>query len=197
MYKVNLSELSPLYRSMIITGKQREHFNLELKKVLIDVFFLIDREPFELLIGVRGYNIGFVTKIYKGFWAETIPDNVFWQLCSVFHLRPQGGTFNSKIFLKYIAENAPRKCGQEMVRPEEMARYYRDRNVADEDKIYFFGWRSHHLDNQHVTEENLEKTRFFFGAQVAEFCRCNNISSAWTDEREKAMTFQLPTKYAP
>ena len=56
--------------------------------------------------------------------------------------------------------------------------------AADEpDKTVFVGWNDHKLDKR--VARNFGKTELFLGKKVADFCRCNNISSLWTSP-EKA-----------
>ena len=54
------------------------------------------------------------------------------------------------------------------------------RNIEEEAKIYFCGWRRNAI-GKNVTEKNLEKTRSAFGDTKAEMCKRKNISSCWTD----------------
>ena len=46
------------------------------------------------------------------------------------------------------------------------------------EKIYFKGWNDHIKD--HNKARNFEKTEFYFGKEIADYCRKNNISSLWT-----------------
>lgn len=47
------------------------------------------------------------------------------------------------------------------------------------DKIYFCGWNDHQKDGRQA--RNFDKTEYFLGKKVAEYCRENNISSLWSD----------------
>ena len=49
----------------------------------------------------------------------------------------------------------------------------------DEDKIYFCGWNDHKADKRKA--HNFDKTEFYLGKKVADYCRANNISSLWSD----------------
>lgn len=60
-----------------------------------------------------------------------------------------------------------------------MRRYLPYRNVDENNKIYFCGWNDHIRDKR--TAHNFDKTEFFLGKAVADYCRQNNISSMWTD----------------
>lgn len=195
MFGINVSSLSALYQDMRSNGQDRDLFHVKYNQVPIDVFFLIDRKPFELLVGIRGENLAFVTKVHPGFVADSIPDDVFWALCRVLKLKPGKGQFTSQIFLQYIASHAPAHCSHRQIRPEQMSQYYRAESADEDAKMYFCGWRTHFYDNRHVRDWNLRKTAFFFGPQVAAFCRSHNISSAWTEDKRKAMNFNLPNNY--
>lgn len=57
---------------------------------------------------------------------------------------------------------------------------FKRRNIEEEDKIYFCGWRRN-ASGQSVREKNLEKTRSAFGDEKAAMCKRKNISSCWTN----------------
>ncbi len=63
---------------------------------------------------------------------------------------------------------------------EMIAIVSRTRNVPDEDKIYFTGWRKN-PDGTHVSDGNYWKTCSIVGEDNANHLRNNNISSCWSD----------------
>jgi len=54
--------------------------------------------------------------------------------------------------------------------------------IPDEEKIYFLSFKPHTSGKRHVTGTNLEKTRKILGHQIAEFCKSNNVSVAFTNK---------------
>ena len=64
------SGIPALYRDMMRQGIVREAFNFTINGVTLKSIFLIDRKPFELIVGVVGTQFGFIIKLYKGFTAE-------------------------------------------------------------------------------------------------------------------------------
>lgn len=53
--------------------------------------------------------------------------------------------------------------------------------ISDEDRIYFYSFKPHSSGKRHVTGTNLAKTRKILGHQIAEFCKSNNVSVAFTN----------------
>ena len=68
------------------------------------------------------------------------------------------------------------------------------KNLKNEaDKIYFRGWNDHLID--HRTARNFDKTEYYFGKRVADYCRVNNISSLWTDIPRDALNVTNPWEH--
>ena len=83
------------------------------------------------------------------------------------------------LFLRLLSENSPRQSTRQGVDYTELRRYLPYRHVDEEDKIYFCGCNDHQKDRRQA--RNFDKTEFFLGKAVAEYCRENNISSLWSD----------------
>lgn len=54
--------------------------------------------------------------------------------------------------------------------------------ISDEDKIYFQRFMPHAPGTRHVTGANIAKVRKILGNTIAEFCKENNVSVAFTDQ---------------
>jgi len=52
--------------------------------------------------------------------------------------------------------------------------------IPDEENIYFLGFRPHAIGKHHVTGVNIEKVRKILGHTLAEFCKINNVSVAFS-----------------
>ena len=62
--------------------------------------------------------------------------------------------------------------------------------TPDEEKIYFLAFKPHTSGKRHVTGTNLEKIRKILGHQIAEFCKNNNVSVAFTN-RPSEKSFEM------
>lgn len=54
--------------------------------------------------------------------------------------------------------------------------------IPDEEKIYFQRFMPHTPGTKHVTGANIAKVRKILGNTIAEFCKENNVSVAFTDQ---------------
>ncbi len=184
-----LNEIRPLCLDMKGHGKKQDKFSFQYNNVSFDVIFLMDRDPYELLFGVRDHNFTFVLKMHKGFKLEVIPDKVFYRLCEILNLKPGKGSFTSWEFLKYFALKIPQHYSGKKIHPHEIA-LYKQNKIEEADKIYFKEWRLHNTDGRHA--RNLEKTRELLGDEAYRICRDNNISSCWSNHREDYTDWSLP-----
>lgn len=187
------ANMFPLYQDMKKNNKPQEKFHFMLKRVRFEVILLIDREPFELLVGVVGQHLAFTLILRKGFVTE-IPSAIYYDLCKVLQLNYSEDHFSSFAFLKEIDNAIPGKCSKARVQPHEISRY--KKNQDDDEKDYFLGWIHHINDGNHVTTENLDKTRRFLGNDVADFCQKNNISTKWTSNFNESCNYFDPPGYA-
>lgn len=175
-------KIRPLYDDMKRIGKFQEKFEFPIHGsndiiVYFEVIFLIDRAPFELLIGARGYTLAFILQVKSGFRTE-LSDEIYYQICEILNLNYSKNHFSSAKFLDTLDCAAPTHCSPLRVQPHEVA-YYKKREIPECEKIYFLGWNDHQLDGR--TARNFQKTRELLGDAVADFCEKNNISSLWTD----------------
>lgn len=83
------SGIPALYRDMMRQGIVREAFNFTINGVTLKSIFLIDRKPFELIVGVVGTQFGFIIKLHKGFTAEWLNDADLWELRKLLNLKDQ------------------------------------------------------------------------------------------------------------
>lgn len=188
------ANLYRLYADMKEKNKPRERFTFAIKDVTFEAIILIDRQPFELLIGAKAHQFAFTLLLKTGFRTE-LPDNIYYRLCEILQLNYSEHHFSSFAFLREVDKAVPPKCSKRSVQPHEIAVY--KRKVSDEDKIYFHGWNDHLADGRHVRAENIDKTRRFLGDEVADFCQQNNISSMWTDIIKDVKDPSDPPGYTP
>ena len=181
----------PLYDDMRRVNKPHEKFEFCIKETYFEVIFLMDRTPFELLIGVRGHPLAFILEVKSGFKTE-LPDRIYYQICEILNLSYSEDHFSSAKFLREIDSHAPQRCSPIRVQPHEIARY--KPNIPDNEKIYFLGWNDHLIDGKRA--QNFEKTRAILGDAVADFCIKNNISSLWTHIPRKTRNYSDPPGFS-
>lgn len=182
-----------LYHDMRHKGKTQEKFSFKIKHITFEVIFLIERSPFELLIGVVGEQLAFTLEMGTGFKVPFLPDDVFRTIRDLLRLNPSGEPFTSFKFLRELDSSSPACCTTYRVHPHEVARYKSD--IPDENKIYFIGWNDHQLDKKDA--KNFPKTRKLMGDDVADFCEAHNISSRWSDKKREAVQYKEPPGYKP
>lgn len=173
--------------------KYQEQFSFFLAGAEFEVIFLIDRTPFELLIGIKGTQLAFILTVKPYFIVAAIPDNIFKELKKYLKLSYGLTEFTSKDFLHRLESSAPIKCSSEIVQPHQVAKYKKD-SIPDPQKIYFLGWNNHLKDGRNA--RNIWKTRSICGDAVANFCEKNNISSMWSDQIKDTKRYSSPPGYA-
>lgn len=183
-------KLPHLYDDMRAQKRARDQFNFTYNKLEFDVIFLVDRTPFELLVGVKKRQFAFALQLERNFYTN-IPNEIYYQLCRLLDLNYDKNKFSSSVFLQYIDEHTPEKCRKKMVEPHEIAYYKRD--IPESDKKYFCGWNDHLADGRRA--RNFDKTRALLGDAVADFCLRNNISSMWTDVCKDRLEYKDPPHF--
>lgn len=190
---MRLYEIKPLLQDMARNNSKIDKFRFTYNDVVFEVIVLVERSPFELLFGVVGYNYSFSLTLKPGYELQELPDDVFFKLCDILNLKPSKEGLTSYKFLRYVAERIPTHYSGKKVQPHEIA-IYKKRDVAEEDKIYFCGWRFY-TNSEHKNARNFEKTKKWLGDEAYEFCKQNNISSCWTDIELKRKDYSSPQNY--
>ena len=187
--KLRFDNLKQLVPSMIKSGIEKEHFSFIYAKQKIDCIFSFTQYGYELLVGVHEINFGFVVTIIQnrnGDYIAEITDQDYINFCKALHLSYKNDGFSSNTLLKLLSQKIPIKTSGNKIDYETLTRYIKCKQVDEADKIYFKGWNDHLKDQRKA--QNFDKTEFYFGKSVADYCRANNISSMWTykkSEREK------------
>ena len=171
---------------------KQDKFSFRYANLQFQVIFLIEREPFELLLGVVDHNFSFTLCLHRGFELDEMPDDVYFYLRRLMKLQKCDEVLTSYKFMQYFASRIPKKYSGKKVEPHEIA-VYKQRNVPEAEKIYFKGWRSHETDGRHV--QNLEKTKKWLGNDAYEYCKKYNISSCWSDRQNERKPYYSPDKH--
>lgn len=171
------------------SGKLREKFHFSFKNIKFTIIFLIDRSPFELLIGAVGTQWATVLTMSNGFNITGMADKDFFELRNLLNLNSKkfSEPFSSWTFIKIIESYAPAQCSSYIFQPHDIAKY----KLSDNDKkIYFIGWNDHIKDKRNA--QNFDKTERLLGKNVADFCRENNISSMWSEIPSEHVSYIPP-----
>ncbi len=92
--------------------------------------------------------------------------------------------FTPSKFLKEVNTSCPNKSNSKAPVSEVVRVASKSRNIPDDKRIYFCGWRRNPKEDS-VSEENFKKTKVIVDEQTAERFRVENVSSCWTDEANK------------
>lgn len=181
------SKFEPLIIDMKSKNIEKEHYHFNFNNFRFDVILSIANIGYEILVAIHDSNWGCVLKMNSSFFVE-VPDDAYFKLCKVLQLNWNKDHFSSAVFLQLLSDNSPRKSNCQGVDYKELIAYLPYRHVDEESKIYFCGWNDHQRDNKNA--RNFDKTEFYFGKSVADYCRKNNISSMWSDipREEKIVT---------
>ena len=156
------SGIPALYRDMMRQGIVREAFNFTINGVTLKSIFLIDRKPFELIVGVVGTQFGFIIKLYKGFTAEWLNDADLWELRKLLNLKRSGNQFTSFKLFREIDAHAPAKCSRQKISFQDIAHYRRD--VPEADKVFFctasHGWKDCSQCGKNASDDGGSNCRF-------------------------------------
>ena len=153
------------------------------------LFFSLTSSIYEILVAIHSKNWGCVLRMDSNLFVE-IPDDVYFSLRDLLKLNWKKDHFSSAVFLRLLSENAPKKSSYKGVDYKELRKYLPYRYVDEKDKIYFCGWNDHIKDKRKA--HNFDKTEFYFGKTVADYCRKHNISSLWSDIPRDEQKLAMP-----
>lgn len=177
MSKLTLKNLKTLVKDIEEHNVNKDKFSFTYK-LKFDVIIAIVETGYELLIGLHDVNFGFVVKVNKRFVTE-LKSSDYFALCDHLNLSNEKQGFNSNVFLNLLSSKIPLKYSGYKYTYKDMIPFLKCKPVDEAEKIYFKGWNDHTKDNRQA--RNFDKTEFYFGKEVADYCRKNNISSLWTN----------------
>lgn len=181
----------PLTDDMKANGIDKEHYRFDYNGFRFDVILSIVSNGYEILVAIHTHNWGCVLNMNNYFIVE-MKDEDYYNLRKLLHLDWNTNHFNSSLFLRILSEKAPTHSSRAGVDYHELRQYLPYRHVEEENKIYFCGWNDHTKDKR--TAHNFDKTEFYLGKIVADYCRQNNISSLWSDIPRDEKRFTEPWK---
>lgn len=167
-----------LIDDMKLNNVDKEHYSFVFNSFQFDVILSITYFGYEILVAVHTHNWGCVLNMNKNYIID-IPNEVYFSLCNLLNLNWSNDHFSSAVFLQLLSKNSPKQSQCTGVNYLTLRNYLPYRQVDEADKIYFCGWNDHKKDKRKA--KNFDKTEFFFGRSVTDYCRKNNISSLWSD----------------
>lgn len=176
MSKLTFITLKSLIDDMKQHNVDKDRFTFTYK-IKFDVIISIVEKGYELLIGLHSANLGFVIYVNEKFVAE-LKDKDYLKLCKCLNLTYKNDKFTSNLFLKLLSSKIPESYTGYKHTYKEMIPFVKCKPIEESKKIYFKGWNDHMKDKNKA--HNFEKTEFYFGKEVADYCRKNNISSIWS-----------------
>lgn len=191
--KLKFPNLGLLVPDMELKKVDRERFTFIYNGQTIDCIFSFVGKAYESLVGIHDLNYGFVAEVYKNVRCEyvaVIDDEIYIGFCKALNLSYKADGFNSNTLLTLLSKHIPTKSSGTKIRYDEMRRFLPYRAVDESEKIYFKGWNDHVKDGR--VARNFDKTEFYLGKEVADYCRRNNISSLWTADSSEEVKVTNP-----
>ena len=188
--KLRLNNLEYLADDILKHNVDKTKFSFTYAKIDVDVIVAVMSSGYELLISLRTKKLeAFVIYVDKNFVAELVSDDYF-RLCAAFDLNYKNNGFSSNVFLKLLSSKIPKQYLGKKCTYKDLIPFVSLRNVEESDKVYFKGWNDHIKDDRQA--RNFDKTEFFFGKIVADYCKKHNISSMWTDQPNEEDAYRNP-----
>lgn len=184
----------PWIRDMERNSADRDHFYTIYATIRFDILICLDTKPYEILIGASGLNWACTLIISEDFEMQ-MNDDDFYDLRNLLnpYLRHEGNQkFGSYLFLRFICQHAPTKYTKKMVSPSAVRTCSpkRANDINERDRTVFYRWMPQSDTGRNA--KNFEKTEYYFGKRVADYCREHNISSQWITE-EQAINMNIRT----
>lgn len=182
MSKLTFYSAKELAIDMQAKGVEKEHFAFTYAEQTLDCIFSKMDKYYELLVAVHTLNFGFIVTLIQsntGNFIAEITDDDYFNFCKAMNLSYKGDGFNSNTLLNLLSSHIPPFSKGVKISYKEMRQYTKCRYVDEADKIYFCGWNDHIIDKRKA--QNFDKTEFYLGVTVANYCRKNNISSMWSN----------------
>ncbi|MVX64926.1 hypothetical protein GKZ28_14620 [Clostridium chromiireducens] len=129
-----------------------------------------------ILLAAKDYNVGFNVRVTVKGEFDNYLSNVNYNLLKQIY---KNCNFKTKILCNNMLKTI-KQLKLKDVNINSEGHFYRNVNISENEKIYFKCWARNKV--RHVKNENLEKTRKYFGEEVYEICKRCNISSRWKSQ---------------
>lgn len=189
MTRLTFHNLKPLVNSMKSFNADKERFSFVFNHLTFDCIFSFTNAGYEILVGVHQKNFAILLNCNSNFVVELTDENYF-KLSQILNLTYHGNNFSSIVFLRLLSSKIKPDFSGYKCTYSDLFPFLKCRLVYEQDKIYFKGWNDHQKDGRKA--RNFDKTEFFLGKNVSDYCRKNNISSLWTDMPNEKVSVTKP-----
>ena len=189
MTSFNFNTYRALVRDMIAHDIEKEHFTFQYAKLTFDVIFAITSSGYDMLVGIKTKNFAFCLKLDANF-NTTFDDQTYYALRHVLDLNTSNSSLSSFDFLRLLSTHAPKQSKCVIVPVSKLRFFAKSNNIDESEKIYFKGWNPHTSDKRQA--RNFDKTEFYFGKKIADYCRRHNISSIWASNPQEEHEYTKP-----
>ncbi len=144
------------------------------------------------MFGVRAVNLYFEIKVQSGFKINPFLGEKYRELCDALGLiYDPNNRFSPNLLFEAFNQHIPATANNNNpVKPYHILPFRP--NVEFADRIYFIGWRNNNQEKEHVSDENLTKTRELLDYDAFIRCRERNISSRWSANANDEVDFYMP-----
>lgn len=178
------SNLKSIYNSLVDENESRTVFTFSFNNKDFSCLFIIDIIPYRLILLPLGQTFAIEVQINTDFSASTYIEN-YKMLVKFLELKyDENNKFSPKKMFEVINNNV---CKNNVNPPHYSTVIKAERKcrkIEEEDKIFFCGLRNN-SKNDSVSPQNYEKTRIAFGDDIANLFKRKNISTRWTDIKNK------------
>ena len=182
--------LKQLHQSMKVVQIVRMRFPIQHAHLKFMGLFLTDTQPkYQLGLACLSHNFTLLFDIDHNYdlTAYIHDKKARDALLEALDMGGRSAAFSTSAFMQQIDAALPKNArAKDQAKPADLA-HVRP-NVEDADRVYLCGWRDNNLRKEHVTPENLAKTRAWIDEATYLWCKNYNISTCWTDDPEKALS---------
>lgn len=189
---MKLERLETLHQDMITQNILKTRFIFNFRNLQFSVIYIAEEFPQTLLFGCVAHNLFFVLDVDEQYQIKTFLGDNYRPLLDALNLEyDPNNHFSPNVFFEEFRIVIPLHTNPNNTPSiTEIAVLRRD--VDEEDRIHFCGWRTHDGITSNATTENLSKTQKICGRAAYEVCRAHNISSRWTDDKSLAKPYYPP-----
>lgn len=189
---MRLDRLELLHQDMASQGIVKQRFSFRFRTLQFSVVYIAEEFPHTLLFGCVAHNLFFVLEVNSDYEIPIYLGDSYKPLLKALDLRyDPNNRFSPSVFFEEFSQVIPVGAGVNNI-PTMTEVAVLSRDVDEEHKTHFCGWRPHDGVTSNATPENLHKTLRLCGSNAHKVCLQHNISSRWTDDASKATPYYEP-----
>lgn len=175
-----LGNLRLLHNDLKEKGKTRTAFPITINSKPFTCIFLADIKPLRLYLVTPGPKVEYYEmEVFKEYCVSYVIVDYKMLVRYLGLDREEQQKLTQEEFLKILNGKISEHFDTLPVYSDVVRAASRCREINDEDRCYFCGWKRNPEDKD-VRYENYEKTRAAFGDEAADLSREKNVSSRWT-----------------